>query len=262
MTRETFFDIPLNELLNSARTNIVKEHWWSLYFIRATIYALDRNAFNYAAFQYLNIGKEKFVGQQVILPDIGNIKNGKGILGSAVSRTIFKRFTDWRGNPTRIDSDPYAGDPTIQPPTVQAEKTKSASGDSLLNISWSKVQNMPWYMIALRHQYLWFSASQTLLLTRQLSIDIPYTDLTLRDARIEILVRGLDFVSEDGDSIESIIDAPPFNSSCVVNGQISVYTFWESSHEEIIKLGGFLAQRLNQTTQWSKPFFVHTADGD
>ena len=262
LSRDNSFNMPLNKLLNSTASNIFQQHWWSFYFIRATVYALDRNAYNYTAFQYLNFGDEKFIGQQAAIPDLGNIENGKGILGAAVSRTIFKRVTDLN-SPTPIDYDPYDGDPLIQPPNAQVQKTVDVRGDSVLNISWTKVPDMPWYIIAIRSKYLWFSPARLIFLTQELSIDVPYSLFPLRDADIEIVVRGLSFITEDGDSLVSIIDVPPFNSSVVVDGHVGVYAFWENdSHGKIIKTGGYLAEKTNHATPWSEPITIHTAGGE
>ena len=182
-----------------------------LFQLRIVVYAVDKNLYDYTAFQYLNLGKNRIVGQQTAMPDPSNINNGVGVFGAADSRIAYRRIINRGRNAdmaypvpdTRIvNKHGSSNDWEQKKPPYFSEPQNNALYDEseMIRLAWSRVDSADFYLLVLKPQYLWFKPANIAFLCQSTDIDIPASLLALRGCRVEAYVkalRGNDFDRSD-----------------------------------------------------------------
>ena len=263
LLQNTEYSTALSSLLEEANINDQNPNrFWSVFYIRINLYALDESAYRYAAFQFLNLSAQNgIVGQQTMLPDISNIKNGKGVMGAATSLSILKRFSDLRPMFIPFSDDPYEGD-DVTPPEFEYYPSKPlTTADSVVSLSWSKIEGYDWSIVVVVPRYLWFHPGAFVFLTQDERINIPTHLFPLRNANIETYVRQLQFSDPPDDTVQAIIEIVNEKAALVMNGYYSSTSFSPDYTGEVL-WNKWIESRANRITPWSQSVFIHTAGGE
>jgi hypothetical protein len=174
-----------------------------MYQLRVTIHALSKSLFAFTMFQYLNLEEGRVVGQEVMIPDLGNVKGGVGVFGAVYTQAAFSRYNNgyireyatihdeysprdiyspWRYNTDFLDKIPQ----NLQPDN----NTVLMPGESLI-LSWDPVLEASLYLLVLKPHYLWFYPGNYVYLVRNNQVEIFDRYLPYRDCQIEWYVSAI-----------------------------------------------------------------------
>ena len=270
LTQQCEFSLPVGDLLgllNYPITTLIDEggnldifDYISRYLcqIRVVIYAVDRALYDYTAFQYLNLGKDRIVGQQTVILDPSNIKNGIGVFGAATSRIEHSRIlnrglTPFMAYPNLSEAykivEKHGSSNAwgqIEPPSITMPVNHMIYDESeTIKLSWSAIDSADFYLLVLKPQYLWFLPGNTAFFLQSTNIDIPASLFCLRDCRVEAYVKALrgndfdfsdeyafpvyrpgqgsqgwagEFLYNNHIAINNIIQLPPEKADLLLNG--------------------------------------------
>jgi len=174
-----------------------------LYQLRVNIHALSKSLFAFTMFQYLKLEEGRVVGQEVMIPDLGNVKGGVGVFGAVYSQSALSRYNNgiirgtdatrfkeyfweeysprdlyspWRYNTDFLNKIPQ----NLQPDN----NTVLMPGESLI-LSWDPVLEASLYLLVLKPHYLWFYPGNYVYLVRNNQVEIFDRYLPYRDCQIE-----------------------------------------------------------------------------
>ncbi len=170
------------------------------------VHALDKHLYNFMAFQLAEIAKEQMIGQEIVVPDISNIKGGAGILGSSVTQIRETRLFEM----LLQDLDAYRQDSfhSANKNEFYARRNIHMKRDDPLNIelepkpgfvlnqgetvrlSWDDI-NTVYYLLVLKPKYLWFWPGNVSYLIKDNYKDISWDDFPYRDCEVEWYVKAL-----------------------------------------------------------------------
>ncbi|MFQ5750967.1 MAG: DUF4249 family protein, partial [bacterium] len=168
--------------------------------LKVTIHALSKSMFDFTTFQYLRFNEGQVIGQEVVVPDISNIKGGVGVFGAAVASTAYSRINlGYAAGPPALEPE-YVESPWEQhllddvPQNLQPDSgTILAPNDSLV-LSWDPVPQATAYVLVLKPHYLWFFPGNHAYLLRTNHLEIFERFIPYRDCRIEWYVKAIDEV--------------------------------------------------------------------
>ena len=207
LTRDEMITIPrknLAELLEFTDSfNYRREH---LKRFCVYVHALDQHLYNFMAFQLAETAKEQMIGQEIVVPDISNVKGGAGILGSSVTRVRETRLFEM----LLQDLDAYRQDgfTTANKNEFYARRNIHMKRDAPLDIelepkpgfvlnqgetvrlSWDDV-NSVYYLLVLKPKYMWFWPGNMSYLIEDNYKDISWDDFPYRDCEVKWYVKAL-----------------------------------------------------------------------
>ena len=258
---------------------------------RVYVHAVDEPLYNYLAFQYAQIGKEKIVGQEIAIPDISNVQNGVGIWGAAntcfaTSRLIHRivqtegEYLPWDPSHEESNKDEIYGsfrfnyNPWLPLPygnNFTPDDDYILQPDNTVRLSWDEADYASYYLLVLKPYYLWFHPGNFTYLLKDPYFDISWNDFPFRDCEIEWYVKTLTDNTYPWWMPYSVVALSDQKDPLVMSN--SAEMGWSKSHYITIasgKIAGFEGQQpqvntpqdgsqmtLDDRLQWSE---IHGAD--
>ena len=237
--------------------------------VKVYVHALDRAAYNYAAFQYLSMGEGSLIGQEAQIPDISNVRGGIGVFGSAVTRTATVRINrivevDFLWDADKNANQAYNRGALMEfaqsappPSALHPEPGTVLMPDDKLSLSWNAVEGADCYILNFKPHYLWFWPGNRSYLLDQPRFEIDGVDFPFRDGRLDWYVKAIKLAhvpeyQQEPDLPTLVVEVPVDKGDLVLNGTFGY--LWHTM-EHVDYLNGV-------ATEWSETNYLSLPSGD
>lgn len=241
--------------------------------LRIAVHALSKPLFDFTAFQYLRFDEGEVIGQEVVLPDLSNVRGGVGVFGAATTQTAFSRLIGLKDSPV---------DPQLvlsRPQNLQPDNDATLPRGGSLTLSWDPVPDATLYLLVLKPHYLWFYPGNHVYLVRDTHLEIFQKDFPYRDCRIEWYLRAIkenenDYTITLMDSVLNEFGIPFYDDSTGVfavgpgKGPLVLYGYYIIKDVRIFLAPnrstgyGINCYVFHDYSLWSESRFIHIPSGE
>ncbi len=171
-----------------------------------SVHAVDQAFYNFLSFQFAQHAEEQMIGQESLIPDISNVKNGVGVFGSYVSRVkecrqieyILQTYQEYDSYRATNKNEIYENlaldlfkdeDPKIE---LSDDNNSELLSEDKIKLSWnSSNTKYKWFVLVLKPRYLWFSPGTMSYYVNGNSCEFSWEDFPVRDCQVEWYVKAL-----------------------------------------------------------------------
>ena len=231
-----------------------------------SVHAVDQGFYNFLSFQFSQHAEEQMIGQESLVPDISNVKNGVGIFGSYVSKTkecrqieyILQTYEDYddKNLHSRNKNEIYENmsldlfkdeNPKI---TLSCDNNLKLLPGEKIKLTWdSSNTKYKWYVLVLKPRYLWFSPGTMSYYVNGNSYEFSWEDFPVRDCQVEWYVKAL-LPSYNVDATDLSMALSPHKALQVADNMD--FTEWSESAYFSVS-SGIMENFENQTIQFITP---------